>query len=72
MWKYILKRLLISVLILLLVALIIYALMRSLPTSYVEAVARQKSQQPGAKSYEEWLNQLNEMYNMNGNIFVGF
>ena len=72
MWKYILKRLLISVLILLLVALIIYALMRSLPTSYLEAVARQKSQQPGAKSYEEWLNQLNEMYNMNGNIFVGF
>ena len=72
MWKYSLKRLLISVLILLLVALIIYALMRSLPTSYVEAVARQKSQQPGAKSYEEWLNQLNEMYNMNGNIFVGF
>ena len=72
MWKYILKRLLISVLILLLVALIIYALMRSLPTSYVEAVARQKSQQPGAKSYEEWVNQLNEMYNMNGNIFVGF
>ena len=72
MWKYILKRLLISVLILLLVALIIYALMRSLPTSYVEAVARQKSQQPGAKSYEEWLNQLNEMYNMNGNTFVGF
>ena len=72
MWKYILKRLLISVLILLLVALIIYALMRSLPTSYVEAVARQKSQQPGAKSYEEWLNQLNQMYNMNGNIFVGF
>ena len=72
MWKYILKRLLISVLILLLVALIIYALMRSLPTSYVESVARQKSQQPGAKSYEEWLNQLNQMYNMNGNIFVGF
>lgn len=72
MWKYILKRVLISILILLLVALIIYALMRSLPTSYVESVARQKSQQPGAKSYEEWLNQLNEMYNMNGNVFAGF
>ena len=72
MWKYILKRVLISILILLLVALIIYALMRSLPTSYVESVARQKSQQPGAKSYEEWLNQLNEMYNMNGNVFEGF
>ncbi len=72
MWKYILKRVLISVLILLLVALIIYALMRSLPTSYVESVARQKSQQPGAKSYQEWLEQLNEMYNMNGSVLEGF
>lgn len=72
MWKYIVKRVLISILILLLVAFIIYALMSSLPTSYVESVARQKSQQPGAKSYTEWLEQLNEMYGMGGNVFSGF
>lgn len=72
MWKYIVKRILITILVLFLVAFIIYALMRSLPTSYVEAVARAKSQQPGAKSYQEWLDQLTAMYNMNGSIFEGF
>ena len=35
--------------------LIIYTLMRCLPTSYIENVARAKSQQPGSKSYEEWM-----------------
>lgn len=72
MWKYVVKRILITILVLFLVAFIIYALMRSLPASYVETVARAKSQQPGAKSYEEWLQQLNEMYNMNGSIIEGF
>lgn len=72
MWKYIVKRILITILVLFLVAFIIYALMRSLPASYVETVARAKSQQPGAKSYQEWLDQLNEMYNMNGSIIEGF
>ena len=46
--------------------------MRCLPTSYVEAMARQKSMQPGSKSYEEWLEQLSAMYNMDGSIISGF
>ena len=46
--------------------------MRCLPTSYVEAMARQKSMQPGSKSYEEWLAQLSAMYNMDGSIVSGF
>ncbi len=70
--KYIIKRLLQSVVILFFVAFIIYALMRCLPTSFVEAIARQKSMQPGSKSYEEWLQQLNAMYNLDKGIFVGF
>ena len=45
--KYILKRMLISAVLLFFVAFIIYALMRCLPTSYIETIARQKSQQPG-------------------------
>lgn len=72
MRKYIIKRLLQSVVILFFVAFIIYALMRCLPTSFVEAMARQKSMQPGSKSYEEWLQQLNAMYNLDKGIFVGF
>ncbi len=72
MRKYIIKRLLQSIVILFFVAFIIYALMRCLPTSFVEAMARQKSMQPGSKSYEEWLEQLNAMYNLDKGIFVGF
>ena len=72
MRKYIIRRLLISVVILFFVAFVIYALMRCLPTSYVEAMARQKSMQPNSKSYEEWLDQLSAMYNMDGSIIEGF
>lgn len=72
MRKYIIKRLLLSVLILFFVAFIIYALMRCLPTSYIEAMARQKSMQPGSKSFEEWMEQLTAMYNMDKGIVPGF
>ncbi|MBR7088182.1 MAG: ABC transporter permease [Mogibacterium sp.] len=72
MRKYILKRLLQSIVILFFVSFIIYALMRCLPTSYVEAMARQKSMQAGSKSYEEWMEQLTVMYNMDGSIVSGF
>jgi peptide/nickel transport system permease protein len=70
--KYILKRILISIVILFFVAFIIYTLMRCLPTSYIERMARQKSMQPNSKSYEEWMEQLSAMYNMDKGIVVGF
>jgi len=70
--KYILKRLLQSIVILFFVAFIIYAPMRCLPTSYIEAMARQKSMQAGSKSYEEWTEQLTVMYNMDGSIISGY
>lgn len=72
MWKYVLKRIAISIVILFFVALIIYAMLRCLPTSYIENLARQKSMQPGSKSYEEWMAQLTASYNMDKGIFVGF
>lgn len=72
MRKYILKRILFSILILFFVTFIIYVLMRCLPTSYIENMARQKSQQPNSKSYKEWMEQLTAMYNMNGGIVTGF
>ncbi len=70
--KYIIKRLIESIVILFFVSFIIYALMRCLPTSYVEAMARQKSMQPGSKSFAEWMEQLTAMYNMDGSIISGF
>ena len=72
MKKYIVKRLIISVFILIFVAFIIYVLMRSLPTSYLEQVARQKSMQPGSKSFEEWMEQLSATYGMDKGIIPGF
>lgn len=72
MRKYILKRVLLSFVILFFVSFIIYALMRCLPTSYIESVARQKSMLPGSKSFEEWMEQLRATYNMDANIIPGY
>ena len=55
MKKYIVKRILLSVVILFFVSFIIYCLMRCLPTSYIESIARSKSMQPGSKSFDEWM-----------------
>lgn len=72
MRKYIVKRILLSFVILFFVALIIYTLMRCLPTSYIEQVAREKSMRPGSKSFEEWMEQLMAMYNMDKGIIPGY
>ena len=72
MRNYIIKRILLSIVILFFVAFIIYALMRCLPTSYIETIARQKSMQPGSKSFEEWMAQLSATYGMDKGILAGF
>ena len=72
MGKYILKRIILSIVIFFFVMLIVYALMRCLPTSYIESIARQKSQQPNSKSYSEWMAQLSATYNMDEGILGGY
>ena len=72
MRKFIVKRLLISVLILFCVTFIIYALLRCLPASYVESVARQMATAPGSKPYEEWEAQLNDSYGLDVGIIPGY
>ena len=72
MGRYILRRLGISTVILLFVVFIIYLLMRLLPASYVETMAIQLSQAPGAKPYEEWVEQLNAQYGLNTGILEGY
>ncbi len=72
MRKFIAKRLLISVFILIIVAFLIYVLMRCLPTSYLETVARAKSMQPNSKSFAEWMEQLKATYGMDKGIIPGF
>jgi peptide/nickel transport system permease protein len=54
-------------------ALLVYSIIRSLPTSYVETIARQRASNPlSTKSYQEWLDQLNEVYGLNEPIIPGF
>jgi len=54
-------------------ALLVYTIIRSLPTSYVETIARQRAANPlSTKSYQEWLDQLNEVYGLNKGIVPGF
>ncbi len=73
MGKFIVKRLLMSVVILFCVMLIIYTLMHSLPTNYIETMAQQLAQRPGGnKSAAEWLADLNAQYGMDKGIIGGF
>jgi peptide/nickel transport system permease protein len=54
-------------------ALLVYTVIRSLPSSYVETIARQRASNPlSTKSYQEWLDQLNEVYGLNKGIIPGF
>ncbi|QUA52787.1 ABC transporter permease [Aristaeella lactis] len=75
MWKFIVRRVFLAIVIVVLGSFIIYGVMRAMPTSFVEAMARQRaaaSATTGGPTYQEWLEQLNESYEMNTNIFTGF
>lgn len=52
---------------------IVYALMYSLPTSYVEKTARELASKPGSmKSAAQWMAELNEQYGFNRGIVGGY
>lgn len=54
-------------------AMLVYTVIRSLPSSYVETVARQRATNPlSTKTYQEWLDQLNEVYGLDKGIIPGF
>lgn len=72
MRNYIIKRIFISVFILFFVTLIIYTILRNIPTSYVETIARERANLPGSKSFEEWMEQLNAVYGMDKGIIEGY
>lgn len=72
MTKFIIRRLALGILIVFFGAMIVYAVIRCLPSSYVENLARQRSSLPGGKSYTEWLGQLNALYGMDKGIIPGF
>jgi peptide/nickel transport system permease protein len=72
MTKFIVRRLILGAFIVFFGSMVAYAVIRSLPTSFVERMARQLSSLPGAKSYSELITQLNKMYGLDGSVLEGF
>jgi len=73
MRTFILRRLILGIFITFFGAMVVYAVVRSLPTSYVETIARQRSTNPlSTKTYQEWMDQLNVVYGLNIGIIPGF
>ncbi|MBD5632325.1 MAG: ABC transporter permease, partial [Clostridia bacterium] len=70
MAKYIIKRLLLSVLILFFVSFIIYVLLRMMPVSYVENLFYTQ-QQGGAELTDEDLQRMLELYGLGDSSFWG-
>ena len=72
MIKFLVKRLFQNMVILFFVGLIVYSLMRFLPSSYLENKARTMAAQLGAESYKELLEQLNATYGLDFGIGTGY
>lgn len=75
MFKFIVRRLLLSVVIFFFAMFLIYTLIYNLPSSYVETTARElaaASSKMGGKTYKQWLDQLNEQYGMNKGVVRGY
>ncbi len=72
MTKYLIRRLIYAIFVVVVSLLVVYAVMRLLPTSFMERVARERSTVPGAKSYTEILNQLNSVYGLDTGVLSGF
>ena len=71
MFKYILKRIGVSILILMGVSLLLYTLLRCVPTSFVDAkiIALNAS---GTEVTDEFKQKLYEAYGLDGNIIEGY
>lgn len=71
MLKYILKRIVISILILFGVSIILYALLRCMPTDYVEQKIIALNQ-TGATVSDEFIQAMYKAYGLDGNILQGY
>src|SRR5574338_1550998 len=73
MRNFIIRRLILGLFITFFGAMVIYTVIRCLPTSYVETIARQRASNPlSTKTYQEWLDQLNAVYGLDQGIIPGF
>jgi len=73
MRNFIIRRVVLGIFITFFGAMVVYGVIRSLPTSYVETIARQRATNPlSTKTYQEWMDQLNTVYKLDVGIIPGF
>jgi len=73
MIKFLIRRILLGIMIVFFGALIVYTVIRFLPTSFVESQARMRATNiPGAPKYQDLLAQLNALYGMDKSILAGY
>lgn len=72
MSKFIIRRVFLALIIIVMGAFIVYAVIRALPSSFVENIARQRATMPNSKSYTEWLVELNRLFRLDTDVFTGF
>ena len=73
MKNFIIRRLTLGLFIVIFGTLVAYTVIRFLPASYVETIARQRASNPlSTKTYQEWLDQLNAVYHLDVGIIPGF
>jgi peptide/nickel transport system permease protein len=73
MRNFIIRRVILGLFIVFFGAMVVYTVIRSLPSSYVETIARERATNPlSTKTYQEWLDQLNAVYRLDVGIIPGF
>ncbi|MBQ1771961.1 MAG: ABC transporter permease [Clostridia bacterium] len=73
MSKFLIRRILLGILIVVLGALVTYTVIRCLPASYMEKMARQLSAgSQGRVRWQDLLETLNKQYGMDGSVLSGF
>lgn len=72
MFKYIVKRIIISILLLFGVSIILYVLLRCMPTDYVENRIVQLTQNSNEGVSEELVRLLYATYGLDTDIFTGY
>ena len=73
MLNFIIRRVFLGIFIVFFVAMIVYGVIRSLPSSYVETVARQRAANPTSlRTYQEWLDELNQVYHLDVGVIPGY
>ena len=73
MSNFIIRRVFLGLFIVFFGAMIVYATIRSLPSSYVETIARQRAANPASmKTYQQWIDELNKVYHLDVGVIPGY